>query len=275
MPPVSLALMQGGYTLERGVPIRAISRAISVLQAVNRVGPLTMMEIARAAEVPYPTAFRLVQTLIYEGLIELDPILKQYKPTALVQTLSYGFQDEEMLVKVARPHIISLTRRIGWPVSISSRVGHNMILRDSTHANTSLTFERHYPGFTFPILDSAAGRLCLAFTPAEERDALLRWLRISKLVDSEYLKGTLDALNLDQIRKQGYAVQGRNLPDLKSGKTSSISIPIFKNGEFLASLTLIFFITSMPIERALSRYMDEMRSVSNLLTEILDSEDKG
>ncbi|MFY8095911.1 MAG: IclR family transcriptional regulator domain-containing protein [Niveispirillum sp.] len=254
--------------MEKGVPIRAICRAISVLQAVNRMGPLTMMEIAKAAGVPYPTAFRLVQTLIYEGMIDLDPNLKRYKPTALVQSLSCGFQDSELLVEVARPHIISLTRRIGWPISISSRVGHNMILRDSTHANTSLTFERYYPGFTLPILDSASGRLCLAFTPKEERDALLRWLRVSKLVDSEYLKGTSDALNLDQIKEQGYAVQGRNLHNLTPGKTASIAIPIFKDDEFLAAITVVFFISSMSVDAALSRYLDEMRYVSLKISEV-------
>ncbi len=254
--------------MEKGVPIRAICRAISVLQAVNRMGPLTMMEIAKAAGVPYPTAFRLVQTLIYEGMIDLDPNLKRYKPTALVQSLSCGFQDSELLVEVARPHIISLTRRIGWPISISSRVGHNMILRDSTHANTSLTFERYYPGFTLPILDSASGRLCLAFTPKEERDALLRWLRVSKLVDSEYLKGTSDALNLDQIKEQGYAVQGRNLHNLTPGKTASIAIPIFKDDEFLAAMTVVFFISSMSVDAALSRYLDEMRYVSLKISEV-------
>lgn len=255
--------------MEKGVPIRAICRAISVLQAVNRMGPLTMMEIAKAAGVPYPTAFRLVHTLIYEGMIDLDSNLKRYKPTALVQSLSCGFQDSELLVEVARPHLISLTRRIGWPISISSRVGHNMILRDSTHANTSLTFERYYPGFTLPILDSASGRLCLAFTPKEERDALLHWLRVSRLADSEYLKGASDALNLEQIKDQGYAVQGRNLHNLTPGRTASIAIPIFKDGEFLAAMTVVFFISSMTVETALSRYLDDIRYVSLKISEAL------
>ncbi|SNS97008.1 transcriptional regulator, IclR family [Azospirillum sp. RU38E] len=257
--------------MEKGVPIRAICRAISVLQAVNRKGPLTMMEISRAAGVPYPTAFRLVQTLIYEGMIELDTDLKRYKPTSQVQSLSCGFQDSELLVEVARPCIVSLTRRIGWPVSISSRVGHNMILRDSTHANTSLTFERYYPGFTLPILDSASGRLCLAFTPQEERDALLRWLRVSKLVDSEYLRGASYALNLDQIKEQGYAVQGRNLHNLTPGKTASIAIPILKDDVFLAAMTVVFFISSMSVDTALSKYLDDMRSVSSSISNILQN----
>ena len=55
--------------MEKGVPIRAITRGLSVLQAINRGGSITMMEIARSSQVPYPTACRIVQTLLHEGMI--------------------------------------------------------------------------------------------------------------------------------------------------------------------------------------------------------------
>lgn len=61
---------------ERGVPIRSISRAIGVHQAVNQLGSLSMMQIAKRGKLPYPTACRLVQTLIHEGLLEQEPARK-------------------------------------------------------------------------------------------------------------------------------------------------------------------------------------------------------
>ena len=36
--------------------IRAISRGLRVLQAINRGGSITMMQICREAAIPYPTA---------------------------------------------------------------------------------------------------------------------------------------------------------------------------------------------------------------------------
>lgn len=77
--------------MEKGVPIRAISRGLAVLQAVNRHGGLTMMEIAQLSEVPYPTACRIVQTLLHEGMLEREPGRKRYRATASVLTLSSGF----------------------------------------------------------------------------------------------------------------------------------------------------------------------------------------
>lgn len=119
--------------MEKGVPIRALSRGLAVLQAINRGGSLSMVEISRTAEVPYPTACRIVQTLQVEGLIEQEPSRKRYRPTAMVQTLAHGFEGHSALTAVARPFLVELTREIGWPITLSTLVGHSMVMRDSTH----------------------------------------------------------------------------------------------------------------------------------------------
>lgn len=252
--------------MEKGVPIRSISRSIAALKAINRHGSLSMMEISKASEVPYPTACRIVQTLLYEGLIEQEPARKRYRPTAMVQTLAHGFQQDDRLVKAARPHIVELTRRFGWPVSIATRVGRNMMLRDSTHANTSLTFEQYYPGFTLPILDSASGKLSMAFAPEEERLMILKWMRVSQEIDLQYLATAQASLDVERIRRQGYAVQGRNHFNLTPGKTSSIAVPIFRNGVFEAAMTMVFFVTAMKLEVALESYLEELKAAAILIS---------
>lgn len=252
--------------MEKGVPIRSISRSIAALKAINRHGSLSMMEISKASEVPYPTACRIVQTLLYEGLIEQEPARKRYRPTAMVQTLAHGFQQDDRLVKAARPHIVDLTKRFGWPVSIATRVGRNMMLRDSTHANTSLTFEQYYPGFTLPILDSASGKLSMAFAPEEERLMILKWMRVSQEIDLQYLATAQASLDVDRIRRQGYAVQGRNHFNLTPGKTSSIAVPIFMNGVFEAAMTMVFFVTAMKLEVALETYLEELKAAAILIS---------
>ncbi len=252
--------------MEKGVPIRSISRSIAALKAINRHGSLSMMEISKASEVPYPTACRIVQTLLYEGLIEQEPARKRYRPTAMVQTLAHGFQQDDRLVKAARPHIVELTRRFGWPVSIATRVGRNMMLRDSTHANTSLTFEQYYPGFTLPILDSASGKLSMAFAPEDERLMILKWMRVSQEIDLQYLATAQASLDVERIRRQGYAVQGRNHFNLTPGKTSSIAVPIFRNGVFEAAMTMVFFVTAMKLEVALESYLEELKAAAILIS---------
>jgi IclR family mhp operon transcriptional activator len=261
--------------MEKGVPIRSISRCIAALIAINRHGSLTMMEIARAANVPYPTACRIVQTLLYEGLIEQEPARKNYRPTAMVQALAYGFQHDGRLVSAARPHITALTSRVGWPVSIAIRVGGKMMLRDSTHANTTLTFEQYYPGFTLPILDSASGKLSMAYAEPEEREMILRWMRLSEDIDANYLKVAEGRLDVERIQKQGYALQGRNDFNLNPGKTASIAVPIFLNGKFEAAMTMVFFVAAMRIGAAVTSYIDDLKATAAAISASLSEVDRG
>lgn len=132
--------------MEKGVPIRSVSRSLAVLRAINRQGSMSMAEIARVAAVPYPTACRLVQTLMYEALIEREPSRKRYRPTAFVRALSAGFQEHSELVAVARSYLEQLTAVTRWPALLSTRYGAEMMVRDCTDAMTSQVLDRHYPG---------------------------------------------------------------------------------------------------------------------------------
>lgn len=240
--------------MEKGVPIRSISRGIAVLQAINRGGTISMMEIARTSNVPYPTACRIVQTLLHEGLIEREPSRKNYRPTALVQTLAHGFQGHAELVQVARPHIVELTRKLGWPISLASHVGHSMIIRDSTHSLTTLTFSSYYPGYSLPILECAAGLAYLSYLPQEERQGLLDALRLMPDKITNHMIDLFEKEGLaEQIVRQGYATRAYNTFTRNPGKTSSIAVPIMADGHVAGTLTLAFFASALKMEQAIER----------------------
>jgi IclR family mhp operon transcriptional activator len=260
--------------MEKGVPIRSVSRALVALQAINRCGSLSLMEIARATGVPYPTAHRLVQTLLYQGFIECEPSRKRYRCTALVLSLAVGFQHEDRLVEAARPHILGLTRRLGWPVSISTRVGKVMMLRDTTHATTSLTFDNYYAGFTLPILECASGKLLMAYSSAKERKSILQSVRMSpEDMNPQMLALAEGGVIFDEIRRNGYATQGKNRYTVTPGKTSSIAVPILRDGKIMAAMTLIFFAKAMKIEDAVVAYLEDMRrTAADIMTDL--SEDQ-
>ena len=228
-----------------GVPIRAVSRAIAVLQAINRAGSANMTTIAQLSGVPYPTACRLVETLIHEGMVERETGRKYYRPAALVQTLSHGFQGFSRLVSGARPHLEALTREILWPVSFVTRVGHAMVVRDSTHSLTSLTFNHYHPGFSLPILTCASGLVYLSFAPAEERQILIDGLKLADGIDREALVMFENDYLPQKIRSDGFAIHVRNPHTLNPGKTSSISVPLFDGETLAGTLTLVFFSTAM------------------------------
>lgn len=238
-------------------PIRSVERAINVLQAINRHGAMTMTQISRAVKLPYPTTCRFVFSLIRAGVIEREPGRKFYRPTALAQSLSCGYQPSVRLVAIARKHIEKLTKETGWPVSLASRVGSVMVIQDSTHALTTLTFSDYHPGYTLPIISSASGLAYLAFTDEEERRTSLEQIRenVENKQEVEILENIQDSL-FDIIRQDGYASAIRNQHTKDPGKTSSIAVPLFHKERIVGCLTLIFFSTSMRVADAYAKYKD-------------------
>jgi IclR family mhp operon transcriptional activator len=252
--------------MDKGVPIRSISRSIAVLQVINRLGALSMTAIGRHSGIPYPTACRIVQTLMFEGLIEQEPSRKRYRATALVKSLAHGYQPQDQLVDVGRDHLRDMTRKFGWPVSITVRVGSRMVVLDSTHGETSLTFERYFAGFTLPVMGSASGRLCLAFMTGDEREELVQWAPMSGETEAPLL----DEAALQAVRTDGYAALDWGLHNRTPGKTSSIAVPIFREGVFESALTMIYFSVALRQEQAVQLYLpmllDKARRISAALS---------
>lgn len=247
--------------MDRSIPIRSLSRGIAVLQAINRSGSLSLTGIAKACNLPFPTVSRLVQSLIYEGLIEREPNRRHYRPTVLVQTLSHGFQGDARLVKAARPHIVEMTRMVGWPITLSTHVGYSMVIRDSTHALSALTFNEYFPGFASPLLLSAAGLAFLAAMEAGERDDLLTSMKLLENEDWEHLIAAAeDGTTLATIREQGYATRAFNRFTRNPGKTSSIASAVFDGENPAGAISLAFFASTMKMEEAIDRFADQIRT---------------
>lgn len=251
---------------EKGVPIRSLSRGIAVLQAINRSGSLSMMEISRASQVPYPTACRIIETLLHEGLVEREPARKRYRPTGLVQTLSQGYQGQARLVRTARAHIVELTRALGWPISLSTHVGHMMVIRDSTHQLTALTFSEYFPGYSMPILECASGIAYLANLPELDLQHMLATLRLlPEKVSAHELHLVEHGTLLREVRDQGYATRGNNRFTLDPGKTSSIAVPLFDGPGVVGALTLAFFSAATSMREAVATFVPPLQATARAI----------
>ncbi|HUD30184.1 MAG TPA: helix-turn-helix domain-containing protein [Novosphingobium sp.] len=247
--------------MENGIPIRSLSRGIAVLQAINRGGSATLTDIARACNLPFPTVSRLVQSLLHEGLIEREEGRRRYRPTALVQTLAHGFQGDARLVKAARPHIVELTRMVGWPITLSTHVGHSMVIRDSTHALSALTFNEYFPGYASPLLETAAGLVYIAALEDAERTTLIASMKVLENPETEHAIALAeDEAFLTRLRGQGYATRSFNRFTRNPGKTSSLAAAIFEGEKPAGAISLAFFASAMKMEDAIERFSELIRT---------------
>lgn len=259
-------------TKSKDQPIRSVSRALHVLQAINRHGALTMTQISKAVKLPYPTTCRVVYTLLSEGVIERETSRKYYRATALAQSLSCGYQPSVRLVAIARPYIEKLTKKTGWPVSLASRVGSVMVIQDSTHSLTTLTFSDYHPGYSLPLLSSASGMAYLAFTDKEERRDIIEQIKRSAFDDEDIsIISNTQEICFDIIKEDGYASFIRNPHTKDPGKTSSIAVPLYRGDDIVGSMTLIFFSTSLRVKEAFEKYKDDIfETQSNINRDLVE-----
>jgi len=246
------------------IPIRSIERGINALQAINRTGGMTVAEIARSAQLPYPTAARIVLTLAELGLIERTARRKVYRPTALTKTLSCGYHTHDQMVEIVRPLIAAFTKRTGWPSAFAVRVGGAMVMLTSTHGLTTQTFSDYGPGYSMPLTASALGLAYLAFADDEYRQIILRQ------IPKQHLGPECSDGALARIRENGYAIYLRNPYSKDPGKSSSIGVPIHHRGRVIGAITLVYFASAMEPAVALERYLGPIRETQTQIDAALD-----
>lgn len=264
--------------LESSVPIRSVSRSLSVLRTINQYGCISVVDIARYEALPYPTTFRIVQTLIHEGLIERENSSKRYRPTALVKSLASGYE-EVALRAVAQDHMSELTRECGWPILLSHRVGARMVIEATTHRETTLTTRNWESGASMPLATSATGHMWLAHLPEQEIQDFIRWgisERIAHEQDADPDLCLPSSLAIDedtllkilpQIREQGYAWRPSFHDD--DIKTASLAAPIFRNGMIAGVLTLTYFASAMKQSTAIEKLLAPLKNTADAISQEL------
>lgn len=247
----------------RYTPIRSLVRGLEVLQTINRDGSLTLTRICEKTGLPYPTVFRIIQTLMSAGFVECEPTRKWYRPTILARTLASGFAEDMRLVSVARPYIVKLTEKFAWPISITTRVGNMMMVRDSTHGLTSLTLSNYAPGYTLPLAECSTGKAYLAFCSEEERRNIRKGFGLLENPADQIGAMLLDSDKLfAEIRRQGYATQARNAYTSNPGKTSSIAVPIIHGDKIYGAVAIIFFAVGMKMADAEAAFVADLKSTA-------------
>lgn len=248
--------------MESLAPIRAISRGIAVLQAINRSGALSITEIAREVRLPFPTVSRIVLTLMNVGMVEIEPARKRYRATALVATLGR----DEALATVARPHIQALTRETGWPVSVSTRIGAAMVTRAATHAEAPFTITSVFPGYSLSVLGCPAGYALLAAMGWAERKGTMRQLIILASERRKRFDLRIVYALLRDAGRTGHAVRDKRV---SAGRTSSIAVAIPGNAS-IGAITLAF--QGIAMEEARAHLLGPLRRAAERIGAELEAE---
>jgi len=243
--------------MESTRPIRALMRGLDALTVLNLRDGATVSEVAQEIRLPRTTVYRILETLCNAGFVFRDAADDRYRLTILVRALSDGFDDEAWVTQIAKPFIHELCREIVWPVAIATLSGTTMLVRESTDHSSPLAIERYSAGFRAPLLTTAAGRVYLANSPAKQREMLIDNLARSNKEEDRPARARVELLrSLGEINASGYATAARTRRLIEE---ISIAVPILLHDRVLASLTVRFAASAVPLKSGLERFMPKLR----------------
>ncbi len=250
--------------MESTRPIRALMRGLDALTVLNLRDGATVSEVAHEIRLPRTTVYRILETLCNAGFVFRDAADDRYRLTILVRALSDGFDDEAWVTQIAKPFINNLCREVVWPVSIATLSGTSMLVRESADHDIPSAIEHSAVGFRAPLLTSAPGRVYLANSQAPQRDTLIDVLARSTKEEDRPARARAELLRmLADIKTAGYATSRRTR---RLVEEVSISVPVLLLDRVLASLTVRFADSALPLQSGLERFLPKLRQCAGKIS---------
>ena len=234
-----------GVAMTTGVKeIRALRRAMDVIEALCRAECLSLAELTRETALAKSTLRRILFTLENGGLVRCSLADGLYR--ANVQIPAYARTKENpriaRIAAAARPVLQEIAATVVWPSDIVVRDGVSLLIIESTRAVTKLAINGSEIGDHVDMASSAAGRAYLAFCPRRECSQLLREIEQRQ---GQTAVGEL-ARTLIRTRRRGWAVRGETCVGAtqrhpgRSDKLKAVAMPVFDRKRLVCCINLLW-----------------------------------
>lgn len=240
-------------------PIRAVSRAIDLLQALNRQPISTVDDLYGQTAIPKPTIVRLLRTFLARGLVCHASKHGAYYLTSQVQSLSVGYHSAPKIVEAAAPLLDAMTSRVKWPMAVAVPDGNAVVIRYSTVPHSPLALLHSSINMRLSLVTRALGRAFLAFCDNDERDFILKALSVSSDPE-DALARNLPAVRrvLSETRARGYATRDPKVRPV----SNTIAVPVFENKRVVATIGLTFISSALKQDEAVREHLGQVKDIS-------------
>lgn len=243
--------------------VRGLSRGLAVLNALNRLdGGANPSQLAELTGLHRTTVRRLLETLQGEGYVRRSDSDDSFRLALKVRELSEGFRDEQWISAIAAPLLADLLQKVVWPTDICTLDVDAMVVRETTHRFSRLSFHRSMVGRRLPLLETATGLAYLAYCSEAEREQVIQLLAQREAPEYRLARDPVALDNvLRKVRHRGYAENF--MAWNREEKIASIAIPLLAGGRLLGCLNLVYVAKAMSIEQAAKRYLPALEEFAS------------
>jgi DNA-binding IclR family transcriptional regulator len=209
-------------------PASAVERAIALLSHIaTQAGEANLTELSESQGLSRSVAYKLLQTLVAEGLVEHDPKRKTYRAGLGLYNLATAILHRTSFMQLARANMRALVQCTGESACLN--------LLDATGSAFTVAAVEESPaplqyviplGRRHPLHAGASGKAILAFQPDETLKRVLG-RKLEAVTDGTVVDPVLLREQLAKVRRAGYAVSmGERLVG-----AVGIAAPIFGHSE--------------------------------------------
>lgn len=186
--------------------VQSVERALSILEVLSDyIEGLGVTELSEKVGLHKSTVYRLLSTLIHAGYVVQDMETNKYKITVKLFELGSKKIEGMDLLTASKPYTKRLMEKLNEVVHLVIMDETDIIYIDKVEADNPIRMASTI-GKRSPLYCTATGRAMLAYLPEEEVIEIWEKSEIEKKTENTITDFNLFLNHLDQIRKQGYAV---------------------------------------------------------------------
>lgn len=233
------------------------SKVLAILGAFETsTSPLTLTQIAEAADTPLPTAHRLVGELVAWGALERDEHGRYAVGMRLWEISQNGGW---RLRDAARPFLNDLFSLTGETAHLAVRDGGDALYVDRVYSSKRVPRASRVGG-RLPLHATAVGKVLLAYEDDWVRQGYVR-SRLAAPTKRTKTNPKRLLAELDQIREQGY---GTTFEEVRVG-SCSIAVPVLDHDDRpLAAIGLVMLSTQA---QQLTRHLPQLRGTAGRIAQ--------
>lgn len=254
-----------------GKSVKALTRGLEVLAAINELSPATVTRLVEETGYPKATVIRLVQTLCREGYAEEVDGGTGYRVSYRAVSLSRGLATKRRYQLASEHELRALGARLKWPCEMLVREDFSMVIETNNRESAPIKmqlFERR----RFPLLESASG---IAYLSAHDECAARSIVEeaAEEVGVSEELKQPVQTI-LERVaaaRRDGYVLRDY---DVLSPGMRALAVPMSSAGVPIGGLSLVHYRMYMHPALMEKEIIPAMKQAAERIGENLESDEK-
>jgi DNA-binding IclR family transcriptional regulator len=202
--------------------LSSVTNALRLLSMLSQEAELRVVDVSRRLDIAPSTSHRLLKCLKEEGFMQQSQGSRRYRVGPEMLRLARHFSSQNSLERLARPHLIALSRRVNEAVNLQILIGHEVLCLDAVVEDRHDLHVNRIAGRRVAAHASAAGKVLLAALPHSARRTLYDSHGLPAITSRTIISPEAFEAELAKVRTAGYAT---NLGEREDG-VFAVAVPI-------------------------------------------------